>query len=135
VIVVDTSVAVPWLASWHEHHGVATKALARDEPRLIAHVALEMFSVLTRLPDRRAVAPADAHALIEAGFSGSLLTLPADRHRRLLRALAEAGIGGGAVYDGLVGATAAHAGAVLYTFDRRALPVYGLVGAEVELLS
>jgi predicted nucleic acid-binding protein len=135
MIAVDTSAAVPWLASWHEHHGRATKALSGQDTRLIAHVALETFSVLTRLPDRRAVAPADALALLESGFSGSVLTLPADRHRRLLRVLAEAGMGGGAVYDGLVGATAAHARTVLYTFDRRALPVYRLVGAEVEFLS
>lgn len=59
---------------------------------------------------------------------------PAERHRRLLGLLAEAGIGGGAVYDALVGATASHAGAVLLTFDRRALSIYRLVGAETELL-
>lgn len=135
MIAVDTSVAVPALASWHERHQAARLAVAQGEPRLIAHVAIETFSVLTRLPDRRVLAPADAHRLLEARFEGALLTLPADRHRRLLGLLAEAGIGGGAVYDGLVGATAAHARATLLTFDRRALPVYRLVGAETELLA
>lgn len=126
---------VPALASWHERHETATRAVTRRTPRLIAHVALETFSVLTRLPHRRAVKPADAHALIEANFHGPLLTLPPARYRRLLELLAGAALGGGAVYDALVGATAAHAGATLLTFDHRALRTYLAVGTDAELVS
>ncbi len=134
MIAVDTSVAVPALTSWHERHDVASHALTRSEPVLVAHAMLETYSVLTRLPERRALLPVDAEALIRARFPAVPLALPARNHRRLLAALAEAGLGGGAVYDAVVGATAAHAGVVLVTLDRRALPVYRLVGAETELL-
>jgi predicted nucleic acid-binding protein len=40
----------------------------------------------------------------------------------------------GAVYDGLVGATARHGGVELLTLDRRALGTYRAVGARVSLL-
>jgi predicted nucleic acid-binding protein len=135
VIAVDTSVAVPALTSWHERHEVATRVLAGREAVLAAHAVLETYSVLTRLPDRRALHPADAEALIRARFPVPPLALPSRSYRRLLATLAEAGLGGGAVYDAVVGATAAHAGVPLVTLDRRALPVYRLVGAETQLLA
>ncbi len=49
MIAVDTSVVVAAFASWHEGHRSALAVLARH-PRLPAHVAVESFSVLTRLP-------------------------------------------------------------------------------------
>ncbi len=49
--------------------------------------------------------------------------------------LATAGFGGGRIYDGLVAATSRAAGASLLTRDRRALPVYELVGCTAELLA
>ncbi len=99
-----------------------------------AHVAIETFSVLTRLPAQRRISPPDAWALLRAGFDGSWLTLPANGHRLLVERLSGAGVGGGAVYDGLVAATAAHHHARLVSLDRRAQPVYELMGVEVELL-
>jgi hypothetical protein len=38
------------------------------------------------------------------------------------------------VHDAIVGATAATASARLLTADRRAVPVYALVGSEFELV-
>jgi hypothetical protein len=49
LIAVDTSVVVAAFASWHEGHLAALECLRRD-PRLPAHVAIETFSVITRLP-------------------------------------------------------------------------------------
>lgn len=49
MIVINTRVVVAAFASWHEGHASAVSALAR-RPRLSAHVAVEAFSVLTRLP-------------------------------------------------------------------------------------
>lgn len=49
MIAADTSVVVAAFASWHEGHESALVALAR-RPRLPGHVALESYSVLTRLP-------------------------------------------------------------------------------------
>ncbi|MGH9114176.1 MAG: hypothetical protein ACRDZN_18020 [Acidimicrobiales bacterium] len=53
---------------------------------------------------------------------------------RTLAALAAGAIGGGATYDGLVGATAAEANLPLHSLDRRARRTYEAVGAEVRYL-
>lgn len=49
-----------------------------------------------------------------------------------LRTAVAHGIRGGALYDALVGATAAHHRRVLLTADRRATPVYRVLGVAVE---
>lgn len=41
---------------------------------------------------------------------------------------------GGAIYDALIAATAKHAGAVLVTRDRRALPTYDTIGVRCDLI-
>jgi predicted nucleic acid-binding protein len=46
--------------------------------------------------------------------------------------LAAAGIGGGAAYDALIGATAAEHGHVLITADHRARPTYDAVGITYD---
>jgi hypothetical protein len=57
VTVVDTSVVVAAFASWHAQHEAADNAIDGGA-RLVAHCALEAFSVLTRLPPPfRATAP------------------------------------------------------------------------------
>jgi predicted nucleic acid-binding protein len=130
---VDTSVIVAGFASWHESHALARRVLDQ-RPRLIAHCALETYSVLTRLP-----VPHRAHAdlvvkFLEARFAGAPLTLARFTQARLPARLAAAGITGGAVYDALVGATAAHHGAVLVTLDVRAIETYRRLGVDVERL-
>jgi predicted nucleic acid-binding protein len=52
-----------------------------------------------------------------------------------VKALAAGGIRGGAIYDALIGATAAEAGLPLLTFDRRAQRTYEAVGVEVRFLT
>jgi predicted nucleic acid-binding protein len=133
VIAVDTSVVVAAFASWHEGHSAAARVLSRH-PRLVAHVALESFSVLTRLPPPHRAAPAIVGAFLDARFSGPVLTLPAKEHRRLLATAVALGLAGGAVYDALVAATARHAGALLFSRDRRAARTYEAVGAAYELV-
>lgn len=135
MITIDTSVAVPFLASWHESHDVARRALRGVDVRLVAHVGVETFSVLSRLPGPRRIAPPDTLALLKSGFSSPWIGLPAAATRRLLDRMAAAGLGGGAVYDGLVGATAIHHVARLLSLDHRARPVYELLNVEVELLA
>lgn len=134
MITVDTSVAVPLLASWHERHRVVAAALDAQDIRLGAHVAVETFSVLSRLPGGRGLAPADCWTLLGDRFGPAWLALPASGHRRLLERLAAAGIGGGAAYDGLVAATARHHAARLVSLDQRAGPIYRLIGADVVLV-
>jgi len=133
VIVLDTSVAVAAFASWHEGHAAADAALSRH-PRLPAHVLVETYAVLTRLPPpHRAPAPV-VEAFLTERFTGALLTLPGAAQREVLRLAARRGFGGGAIYDALVAATAKHAGATLLTRDRRAAPVYEAVGVRFELV-
>jgi predicted nucleic acid-binding protein len=134
VTAVDTSVVVAAFASWHEGHASAAAALAR-KPRALAHVLLEAYSVLTRLPPPHR-APSDlVVAFLAERFAGAPLALPPRAHVRLLERAAAAGITGGAIHDALIAATAAHARARLLTRDRRAVSTYERMGAEYEILA
>lgn len=134
MIVVDTSVAVAVALPWHEEHETAVAALPRGGTRLLAHVGVETFSVLTRLPAPQRV-PADvARAYLAATFVLPVATLSPAGYAHLLDVAAEEGIGGGAVYDALVAATARELGATLLTLDKRAMPTYALLGLECRLL-
>jgi predicted nucleic acid-binding protein len=133
LIAVDTSVVIAAFASWHEGHAAAAAALAR-RPQLPAHVMVESFSVLTRLPAPHRAPASVVAQFLKAAFPPSLLTLPAKAHLELLNLAARTGIGGGAIYDAVVAATAKHAAATLLTRDRRAVVIYEAIGARYELL-
>lgn len=98
------------------------------------HAAVELLSVLTRLPPPHRLSPAAALRLEEKNFPESRF-LSATDTRDLLRDFAEAGLAGGALYDGLVGAAARQHNLTLITCDRRAEPTYRLLGVNYELLS
>ncbi len=98
-----------------------------------AHVLLETFSVLTRLPAPHRVAAANASAALGA-MTAKPVVLPGPAHRALLAQLAPAGIRGGAVYDALVGATAQHHSLHLMTRDRRARSTYDAIGVGYTLV-
>jgi predicted nucleic acid-binding protein len=68
---------------------------------------------------------------LERRFGARWLALPAAATRRALRAAVEQGVRGGALYDALVAATAAHHGHVLLSADRRAAPTYAVLQVEV----
>lgn len=133
MIAVDTSVVVAGFASWHEGHPAARTALSAA-PRLPAHVALEVYSVLTRLPPPHRATAAIVVSFLQARFRDPPLALPATDHLALLREASEKGITGGALYDALVAATAKHAGATLLTRDRRAVRTYETLGAAFRLV-
>jgi len=122
-VTADTSVIVPALVSWHVDHDRCRRALS-DVVAVAAHAELEAYSVLTRLPPpRRMPARAVAEALAET-FPGDRLTL-GDRNRAaLVGVLAERDIGGGRVYDALIGLTAEEHELQLLTRDRRAMKTY-----------
>jgi predicted nucleic acid-binding protein len=133
LIAVDTSVVVALFASWHEAHQ-AVREVIPEEVRLPAHVLVESYSVLTRLPPPHR-APADVvEAFWRARFDEKLLTLPAGDHRTLLRRCVDERVSGGSVYDALIGMTAKHAEATLITRDRRAASTYEAVGARFQML-
>lgn len=133
MIAVDTSVVVAAFASWHEGHRAATAALAR-KPGIPAHVLVETYSVLTRLPPPHTALSAVVTGFLEERFRRPPLTLPSGLWLGLLLESGREGVTGGAVYDCVVAATALHHGAVLLTRDRRAVRVYEKVGASYELV-
>jgi predicted nucleic acid-binding protein len=129
----DTSVVVAAFASWHEKHDVAHRAIDRGVD-LVAHCALETYSVLTRLPAPHRVSGALVWEFLAGRFPRPFLQLADRQYRTFLGTLADAGVTGGAAYDALVGATAVAAGAELVTCDRRALPIYERFGVRIHLL-
>ncbi|SRX93918.1 hypothetical protein [Frankia symbiont of Datisca glomerata] [Mycobacterium shimoidei] len=134
MIAPDTSVLVAGFATWHEGHESAVRALDRGG-RLIAHAAVETYSVLTRLPPPHRVAPVAVHAYLADVTSRDYLTLDARSYRVLIDRLAENGITGGATYDALVGLTSKAAGATLLTRDQRAVGTYERLHVEYELVT
>ncbi|MGH9442442.1 MAG: PIN domain-containing protein [Thermoanaerobaculia bacterium] len=133
MIALDTSVVVAAFATWHEGHAQAAALLAR-QPRLPAHVVLETYSVLIRLPPPHRAAAAIVEDFLEASFPRPPLGLSGAAQRSLVRRAAASGLTGGAIYDALAAAAAKQAGATLLTRDRRAVTAYEAVGVRYEML-
>ena len=122
------------LSAWHEHHAVAAEALEAVAV-LPAHVMLETYSVLTRLPAGLAVAAGTAAEVLAKRFPEPPLGLPDADRRALIPKLAPAGIIGGASYDALVALEAAAHEQTLLTLDRRALETYGRLGVTFRIIA
>jgi len=129
---VDSSVAIAAFGEWHELHRPAVEALAAS-PTIVAHAALEAYSVLTRLPEPFRAPASTVVEYLAANFAARRPALPAAQQRRLPELMDRAGVRGGAVYDGLVGLTAAAAGAELVSLDLRAAETYARLGVEYRL--
>lgn len=134
MIAVDSSVLVAAFATWHEAHLPSFRAIERGV-HLVAHAALETYSVLTRLPPPHRIAPEAVHTFLGGISSLPWLTLGPAAQLDLLENLAREAIDGGAVYDALVGATSTAAGATLLTRDVRAGRTYRRLGVTFELLA
>lgn len=131
---VDSSVAIAAFGEWHELHRRAVEALP-GSPALVAHAALEAYSVLTRLPEPFRAPAATVIEYLADNFTSVRPALPAAEQRRLPELMQRAGIHGGAVYDGLVGLTAAAAGAELISLDARAAQTYDRLGVKHRLVA
>ncbi|AEH10259.1 MULTISPECIES: type II toxin-antitoxin system VapC family toxin [Protofrankia] len=131
---VDTSVVVACFASWHEHHAIARKAMA-CRPRLVAHAAVESYSVLTCLPPPHRAQPSIVHAFITERFTEPFLTLSETGYQELLATVTASQILGGPAYDALIAFTAAEHRATLMSLDQRAAATYEAVGVTVEQLA
>lgn len=134
MIAVDSSVVVAAFASWHEGHRAAAAALAR-KPRVPAHVLVETYSVLTRLPSPHRAPAGLVAAFLAQRFTEAPLALPPRAHQRLVEEAAAAGIAGGGIYDALIAATVLHAKARLLTRDRRAVVTYERFHVQYEMLA
>lgn len=133
MIAVDSSVVIAGFASWHEKHALASTVL-RKRPRLIAHAAVETYSVLTRLPSPHRVPANLVDDFLRERFTEPLLCLSSEGHRDLIAAMAKSRVHGGAIYDGLIGMTAAEHDLTLVTLDTRASRTYEAVGASSDLI-
>jgi hypothetical protein len=122
------------LSAWHEQHRVAAEAL-EDVSSLPAHVMLEAYSVLTRLPAGLAVTPTVASEVLSERFTGEPLRLSDVERAELPLTLARAGVAGGASYDGLVALEAASNGEGLFTLDRRAQDAYVRLGTAFTAIA
>jgi predicted nucleic acid-binding protein len=131
VIAPDTSIVIAAAVTWHRAHRAAVEALSQDSAILLVHVAHETTAVLSRMPSGQRVAPDVVLEWLERRFGDEWLALPAAASRAALRAAVASGIRGGALYDALIGATAAHHGHRLVSADRRAMRAYDAVGARV----
>jgi toxin FitB len=95
---------------------------------------VEAYSVLTRLPAGLAVAPALAASVLAGRFHGPALRLGDEQQNRLLQTFADAGVLGGASYDGLAALEAKAHGEVLLTLDQRAGSTYQRLGAPFRMI-
>lgn len=108
-------------------------AIAGRRIGLAGHAAFETFSVLTRLPGTSRRSPAAVERLLTSNFPFTR-HLSATAAEGLVSILAAEGIGGGSVYDALVGAAALEHGVPLVTRDTRALATYRAIGTTLVVV-
>lgn len=130
----DTSIVLPALLSDHEAHQAAADALSACTST-IAHVALEAYSVLTRLPPPRRADASTAAAVLQARLPKALVTLNARLYASAPSRLAAAGVSGGSAYDGLIALTALKHDIELISRDIRAARTYRALGVRFQLLA
>jgi predicted nucleic acid-binding protein len=129
----DSSVLIAGYAPEHPFHEEASRSLSgvAETGRLIAHTMAEAYSVLTgHYPH-----PSDNVLRYLSQFLvREPIGLASKAYPKVLRTLAEGEIVGGAIYDGLIAATATEAGLRLLSLDRRAVRTYAAFGADYEIL-
>ncbi|MGH9304825.1 MAG: PIN domain-containing protein [Acidimicrobiales bacterium] len=134
MIAPDSSVTIAAAAPWHVAHQAAVSAMAATESSLIAHVAFETTAALSRMPQGQRLAPAIVLEWLQRRFPTEWLSLPAAASREVLRTAIAHGIRGGALYDALIAATAAHHGHQLLSADLRAAHTYAALNIDVIFL-
>jgi len=130
----DTSVVLPALLSDHDAHQGAAEALSACTTT-IAHVTLEAYSVLTRLPPPHRAEANTAAAVLQARLAQTYVTLSARTCASAPSHMAAAGVSGGSAYDGLIALTALEHGIELVSRDTRAARTYRALGVRFRLLA
>ncbi|MDN5744165.1 MAG: PIN domain-containing protein [Nocardioidaceae bacterium] len=128
----DSSILIPALNPRHPDHA-AVREVRPQLTTMLAHVLLESYSVLTRMPVPYQL-PAVEVARAIGGLGLDVAGLPEARQIEMVAACAAAGIDGGSVYDAVVAATAQHHGLTLITRDRRARTTYDAIGVSYTLI-
>ena len=117
-VLFDTSVLVAAIVEAHPRHSGAASWLKRAKAGEVefltaSHSLAELYSVLSTLPARPRISPANAWRLVQENIvaSARLIALsPADYSMTLQRA-SEMGLSGGVIYDALIARAAEKAGA------------------------
>jgi predicted nucleic acid-binding protein len=129
----DSSVTVAALLGDHPAHETAGDALAASDTT-IAHVAIETYSVITRLPPPHRVDPATAASLLAERLPSRCAAPDAAASTKAPERLARARVSAGAAYDGLIALTALEHSLELLTRDRRAERTYRALDVPYLLL-
>jgi predicted nucleic acid-binding protein len=124
---VDSSVMVASVCTWHELHDPAHAELTRrleygEEMVVAGHSIAEAYSVLTRLPAPYRLSADEAGRLVSANFvdRAEIAVLTADGYRDLLREALARNAVGGQLYDLIIALCAQTAEAqTLLTFNER----------------
>jgi predicted nucleic acid-binding protein len=130
---VDSSVSLAAIIADDPQHEAAELALA-DSSHTIAHVAVETYSVLTRIHPPLRLDADTAAMVVEKRLPSERVTLDATQHASAIRRLADARISGGATYDGLIALTALEHDIELVSRDHRAARTYRALGVRFRLL-
>jgi predicted nucleic acid-binding protein len=129
----DSSVTIAALLDDHPAHDAAADALAACKTT-IAHVAIETFSVLTRMPPPNRAEPSTAVTVLRERLPSAYVTLDAGSYQQAPSRLAAAGVAGGSTYDGLIALTALEHELELVSRDRRAARAYRALGVRFTLV-
>jgi predicted nucleic acid-binding protein len=107
-VLFDTSVLISAMLPDHVHHGYSQPWLAQAKARtfdavISAHTLAELYAVLTRLPRKPQISPAEALKLIQENV-GTFATVPLSGADYLIviDELAKIDVSGGAIYDGVI---------------------------------
>lgn len=130
----DSSVLIAGYDLDHVFHAESEQALAvvRRTGLLIAHTMAETFAVLTAGP--YAADSAVVLSYLDQFQANPVAGIRPGEYQGALEELALAGVGGGALYDGLIAIGARDAGAVLDSLDRRAARTYERCGTTYRHL-
>jgi predicted nucleic acid-binding protein len=127
-------VLIAGFAPEHPFHDAAEDPLqtVRKQGGLIAHTMAETYSVLTG----RVYGHPPTHVLeyLRQFREHPAKGLSPRSYFQVLGELANGSIVGGAIYDGLIAATARQAGFRLLSLDRRAARTYAMLDADYEIL-
>lgn len=114
----DTSVLVAAIVEAHPRHPKSASWLKRARSGdfdffTAAHCLAELYSILSALPARPRLSPADAWRLVHenVGASAHLVALSAADYSRTIQQASEKGLSGGVIYDALIACAAEKAGA------------------------
>jgi len=130
----DTSIVLAALLADHDAHEAASRELSACTAT-IAHVALESYSVLTRLPPPHRAEANTAAAVLGARLAAAHVALDAQTCASAPKRMAAAGVSGGAAYDGLIALTALEHDLELVSRDTRATRTYRALGVRFRLLA